>query len=100
MKIGIQKSNSKMGIVLINSKTKTKFPSGLAFLFCDAIITQPFGFVNRYKKFFSYTYLATFSLPFADTESATFTLTQSHPYPHTSTRSLTILRVFIDGLMG
>lgn len=52
LKIEIQKSNSKMGIVLINSKTKFNFPSGLAFLFCESIITQPFGFVNRCKKFF------------------------------------------------
>ena len=56
LKIEIQKRNSKMGIVLINSKTKFKFPSGLAFLFCEAIIAQPFGFVNRCKKFF-HTYL-------------------------------------------
>lgn len=54
--IKIQKSNSKMGIILINSKTKFNFPSGLAFLFCEAIITQPFGFVNRRKKIF-YTHL-------------------------------------------
>ena len=52
LKIEIQKSNSKMGIVLISSKTKFNFPSGLAFLFCEAIITQPFRFVNRRKKFF------------------------------------------------
>ena len=52
LKIEIQKSNSKMGIILISSKTKLNFPSGLAFLFCEAIITQPFGFVNRRKKFF------------------------------------------------
>ena len=52
LKIEIQKSNSKMGIVLINSKTKFNFSSGLAFLFCEAIITQPFGFVNKRKKIF------------------------------------------------
>lgn len=52
LKIEIQKSNSKMGIVLINSKTKFNFPSGLAFLFCEVIIAQPFGFVNRRKKIF------------------------------------------------
>ena len=52
LKIEIQKSNSKMGTALINSKTKFNFPSGLTFLFCEAIITQPFGFVNRYRKFF------------------------------------------------
>ena len=52
LKIKIQKSNSKMGIVFINSKTKFNFPSGLAFLFCEAIIAQPFCFVNRRKKFF------------------------------------------------
>ena len=56
LKIEIQKRNSKMGIVLINSKTKINFPNGLrfgsAFLFCEAIIAQPFGFVNRCRKFF------------------------------------------------
>lgn len=45
-----------MGIVFNNSKTKIKFSSGLTFLFCEAIITQLFGCVNRRKKFF-YTHL-------------------------------------------
>lgn len=45
-----------MRIVLINSKTKFNFPNGLAFLFCEAIITQLFGFINRYKKFFMHIY--------------------------------------------
>ena len=100
LKIEIQKSNSKMGIVLINSKTKFNFPSSLAFLFCEAIITQPFCFVNRRKKFFSCTSTQPATLPFADTEPATFILIQPYLYPHTSTRSLTILRVFVYGLMG
>ena len=100
LKIEIQKSNLKMGIVLISSKTKFNFPSGLVFLFCEAIITQPFGFVNRRKKIFSYTSTQPSTLPFADAKSATFTLTQPHPYPHTSTHTLTILRVFVDGLVG
>lgn len=52
LKIEIQKSNSKIRIVLISSKTKFNFPSGLTFLFCEAIITQLFGFVNRRKKIF------------------------------------------------
>nr|DAW16747.1 MAG TPA: hypothetical protein [Caudoviricetes sp.] len=41
-----------MGIVFNNSKTKIKFPSGLVFLFCEAIIAQLFCFVNRYRKIF------------------------------------------------
>lgn len=77
MKIEIQKSNSKMGIIFINSKTKIKFPSGLTFLFCEAIITQLSCFVNRRRKFFSCTHPATFSSPFADTETATFAFTQT-----------------------
>lgn len=89
-----------MGIVLINSKTKIKFPYGFTFLFYEAIIAQPFSFVNRYKKFFSCTFTQSATLPFADAESATFALTQPHPYSHTSTHSLTILRVFVDELVG
>lgn len=89
-----------MGIILINSKTKIKFPYGLTFLFCEAIITQPFGFVNRYKKFFSCTFTQSATLPFADTKTVIFALTQPHSYPHTSTHSLTILRVFVDELVG
>ena len=93
-----------MGIVLINSKTKFNFPNGLgfgsAFLFCEAIIAQPFSFVNRCKKFFMFasTQPATLPLPCANTETATFALTQ--PYPHTSTHSSAILRVFVDELIG
>ena len=89
-----------MGIVLINSKTKIKFPYGFTFLFYEAIIAQPFSFVNRRKKFFSCTFTQPATLPFTDAETATFALTQSHSYPHTSTHSLTILRVFADGFMG
>ena len=89
-----------MGIILINSKTKIKFPYGLTFLFCEAIITQPFGFVNRYKKFFSCTFTQSITLPFTDTKTVIFTLTQPRLQTHTFIHSLAILHVFVNRLMG
>lgn len=107
LKIEIQKSNSKMGIVFINSKTKFNFPNGLrfgsAFLFCKVIITQPFGFVNRCRKFSFHAYIHTTNHIFMHI----YGYKHNHIYidtttsiPTTTTHTLVILRVFVDRSMG
>ena len=88
-----------MGIVLINSKTKIKFPYGFTFLFYEAIIAQPFSFVNRCKNFLCASTQST-TLPFIDTKTVIFTLTQPRLQTHIFIHSLAILYVFINRLMG
>jgi hypothetical protein len=81
-------------------KQKSNFQAVLHFFICEAIIAQPSCFVNRYRKFFHAYLHKPAILPFADAKTATFTLTQSCSQPYTSTHNLTILRVFVDGLVG